>query len=103
MTIRKKIFLLAGILLALFGAVVGTLAIIKKLNSNQLSPIVSYKLPLSKLVSEFDVDTYGYELSILRVLRLESPSPEAIAAAISATRALADELACDRNGCHCTA
>jgi len=57
MTIRKKIFLLAGILLALFGAVVGTLAIIKKLNSNQLSPIVSYKLPLSKLVCECDGDT----------------------------------------------
>ena len=92
MTIRKKIFLLAGILLALFGAVVGTLAIIKKLNSNQLSPIVSYKLPLSKLVSEFDVDTDRYELSILRVLRLESPSPEAMAATISATRTLADEL-----------
>ena len=92
MTIRKKIFLLAGILLALFGAVVGTLAIIKKLNSNQLSHIVAYELPLSKLVSEFDVDTDRYELSILRVLRLESPSPEAIAAAMSATRPLADEL-----------
>jgi adenylate cyclase len=30
MTIRKKIFLLAGILLALFGIVVGVLAVIQK-------------------------------------------------------------------------
>jgi len=35
MTIRKKIFLLAGILLALFGAVVGVLAVVQKLDSDQ--------------------------------------------------------------------
>ena len=33
MTIRKKIFLLAGILLALFGIVVGVLAVIQKLGT----------------------------------------------------------------------
>jgi adenylate cyclase len=36
MTIRKKIFLLAGILLALFGVVVGVLAVIQKLDSDQI-------------------------------------------------------------------
>jgi adenylate cyclase len=40
MTIRKKIFLLANILLALFGVVVGVLALIQKLNNDQIADIV---------------------------------------------------------------
>jgi adenylate cyclase len=76
MTIRKKIFLLAGILLALFGLVVGVLATIQKLDSDQIGNIVNYELPLSRLVAEFDVDTDRYELNILRVLRLDPASPE---------------------------
>ncbi len=36
MTIRKKIFLLAGVLLALFGVVVGVLALVQKLDSDQI-------------------------------------------------------------------
>jgi adenylate cyclase len=39
MTIRKKFFLLAGILLALFGAVVGTLALTQKLDRDALMNI----------------------------------------------------------------
>ena len=35
MTIRKKIFIPAGILLALFGLVVGALAFVQKLNNDQ--------------------------------------------------------------------
>ena len=71
MTIRKKIFILAGILLALFGLVVGALAFVQKLNNDQISNIVAYELPLTRLVSEFDVDTDKYELVILRALREE--------------------------------
>ena len=41
MTIRKKIFLLAGILLALFGIVVGVLAVIQKLDSDQITSVMS--------------------------------------------------------------
>jgi adenylate cyclase len=95
MTIRNKIFLLAGILLALFGVVVGALATIQKLNSDQIGNIVRYELPLSRLIAEFDVDTDRYELSILRVLRLDPVSPEELQAAISAKRALTDELRAD--------
>jgi adenylate cyclase len=47
MTIRKKIFILAGILLALFGLVVGALAFVQKLNNDQISNIVAYELPLT--------------------------------------------------------
>ena len=53
MSIRKKIFLLAGILLALFGAVVGVLATMQRLDGQQINNIVNYELPLSRLVSEF--------------------------------------------------
>jgi adenylate cyclase len=66
MTIRKKIFLLAGILLVLFGAVVGVLAFTQKLDRDQLENISEYELPLSRLIAEFDVDTDRYELQILR-------------------------------------
>jgi adenylate cyclase len=62
MTIRKKIFILAGILLALFGLVVGALAFVQKLNNDQIGNIVAYELPLSRLVAEFDVYTDRYEL-----------------------------------------
>ena len=95
MTIRKKIFLLAGILLALFGVVVGVLATIQKLDSDQIGNIVDYELPLSRLVAEFDVDTDRYELNILRVLRLDPASPEQLQAAVSAKQALTDELRSD--------
>src|SRR5215469_5926850 len=95
MTIRKKIFLLAGILLALFGAVVGVLAIIQKLDSDQIGNIVGYELPLSRIVSQFDVDTDRYELNILRVLRLNPSSPEQVAAAASAKQALTEEMRSD--------
>ncbi|MGA2129188.1 MAG: hypothetical protein ABSG76_23905, partial [Xanthobacteraceae bacterium] len=80
MTIRKKIFLLAGILLALFGVVVGLLAAIQKMNGDQLGNIVTYELPLSRLIAEIDVDTDRYELDILRVLRLDPASPEELQA-----------------------
>src|ERR1700722_4063526 len=51
-TIRKKIFLLAGILLALFGVVVGVLAVIQKLDSDEINNIAEYELPLTRLVAE---------------------------------------------------
>jgi adenylate cyclase len=95
MTIRQKIFLLAGILLALFGVVVGVLGIIQKLDSDQIGNIVGYELPLSRLVAEFDVNTDRYELNVLRVLLLDPASPEQLQAVASAKQALADELRSD--------
>jgi hypothetical protein len=92
MAIRKKIFLLAGILLALFGVVVGTLAMIQKLDSDDISNVVDYDLPLSRLVAEFDVYTDRYELGILRALRPDAVDGGEIQAAISAMRALSNEL-----------
>src|SRR3984893_16304706 len=95
MTIRKKIFLLAGILLALFGAVVGVLTVIQKLDSDQISNLAEYKLPLTRLVAELDVDTDRYELGILRALRLNPLNPDELAAAIAAKKELTDELRAD--------
>jgi adenylate cyclase len=95
MTIRKKIFLLAGILLALFGAVVGVLAVIQKLDSDQISNITEYELPLTRLVAELDVDTDRYELGILRALRLDPLNPAELAAAIAAKKQVGDELRAD--------
>src|SRR6187401_2571686 len=92
MSIRKKIFLLAGILLALFGAVVGVLATMQRLDGQQINNIVNYELPLSRLVSEFDVGTDRYELNIMRVLRLDAASPEELKAAIATKQALNDDL-----------
>ncbi len=95
MTIRKKIFLLAGILLALFGVVVGVLAFAQKMNSDQISNIAEYELPLSRLVAELDVDTDRYELGILRALRLDPLNPPERAAAIAAKKRVGDELRAD--------
>jgi adenylate cyclase len=95
MTIRKKIFLLAGILLALFGVVVGVLAVIQKLNSDEINNIAEYELPLTRLVAEIDVDTDRYELGILRALRLDPLNPPELAAAVSAKQEMTDELRAD--------
>ena len=95
MTIRKKIFILAGILLALFGLVVGALAFVQKLNNDQISNIVAYELPLTRLVSEFDVDTDKYELVILRALHEESPNSLSLKTATLTVQAIAEELQAD--------
>ena len=95
MTIRRKIFLLAGILLALFGAVVGVLTVIQKLDSDQISNIAEYELPLTRLVAELDVDTDRYELGILRALRLDPLNPPELAEAIAAKKQVGDELRAD--------
>jgi adenylate cyclase len=95
MTIRKKIFLLTGILLTLFGVVVGAVALFERLDSDQIGNIVGYELPLSRLVAQFDVDTDRYELTVLRALWLDPATPAELEAANSAKRALTDELRAD--------
>jgi adenylate cyclase len=95
MTIRRKIFLLAGILLALFGAVVGVLAVVQKLDSDEISNIAGYELPLTRLVAELDVDTDRYELGILRALRLDPLNPPELAEALAAKKRGGDELRAD--------
>ena len=92
MTIRKKFFLLAAILLALFGMVVGTLALTQKLDRDQLANISQYEQPLSQLISEFDVYTDRYELEILRMLRSDDLSSHQLEVATVAVKQLADEL-----------
>jgi len=95
MTIRKKIFLLAGTLLALFGMVVGVLAVIQKLDSDQIGNVVGYELPLSRIVAQFDVDTDRYELNILRALRLNPASADQLKAAAASKQELTDEMRSD--------
>jgi adenylate cyclase len=92
MTLRKKFFLLAGIILALFGAVVGTLAFTQKIDRDQLANIYEYELPLSKLVAEFDVYTDRYELNVLRALRSDQLAPGEYEATAAEAKQLADEL-----------
>ena len=48
----------------------------QKLDGQQINNIVNYELPLSRLISEFDVGTDRYELNIMRVLRLDTVSPD---------------------------
>src|SRR5215472_5277769 len=92
MTIRRKIFLLAGVLLALFGVVVGALAVFQRFDSDQISNIVRYELPLSRLLAEFDVDTDRYELHILRLLQRDQLNSAELQAAIAARRDLSSEM-----------
>ena len=92
MTIRKKFFLLAGTLLALFGAVIGILALTQKLDRDQLANISQYEQPLSQLIAEFDVYTDRYELEVLRVLRSGDLSPNDREVAGVAVKRLGDEL-----------
>jgi adenylate cyclase len=92
MSIRKKIFLLAGILLALFGVVVGLLAVFQKLNGDQIANIAEYQLPLSRYVDEIDVDTDTCELIVQRILLLDAATPAEIKAAQTAEHVVTDRL-----------
>ena len=92
MTIRRKIFLLAGILLALFGLVVGALAVFQRFASDQIGNIVRYELPLSRLLAEFDVDTDRYELHLQRLLHRDPLTPAELQAAIAAKRDITSEM-----------
>ena len=74
---------------------VGVLAVIQKLDSDQIGNIVGYELPLSRIVAQFDVDTDRYELNILRVIRLNPASAEQLNAAAIAKQALTDEMRSD--------
>jgi adenylate cyclase len=88
-------FFLAGILLALFGFVVGVLAFVQKLDSDQIGNIAEYELPLTRLIAELDVDTDRYELGILRALRLDPLNPPELATAIAAKKEVGEELRAD--------
>jgi len=95
MSIRKKIFLLAGILLALFGVVVGLLAVFQKLNGDQIANIAEYQLPLSRYIDEIDVDTDTYELIVQRLLLRDAAMPAEIKAAQTAEQTVGDRLRSD--------
>jgi adenylate cyclase len=69
MSIRGKFFALAGILLMLFGIVVGVLAISQASIAHQLENIVAHYQPLRRLLADLDVATDEYELRIERLRR----------------------------------
>jgi adenylate cyclase len=68
MSIRIKVFALAGILLLLFGAVVGLLALLQNATALKLGDIVYHHQPLRRVLADLDVDTDEYELRIARLL-----------------------------------
>ena len=61
MSIRGKFFALAGILLLLFGAVVGLLTLLQDSTAHKLADIVYHQ-------ADLDVDTFEYELRMDRLL-----------------------------------
>ncbi|HEY0522447.1 MAG TPA: adenylate/guanylate cyclase domain-containing protein [Stellaceae bacterium] len=69
MTIRRKIYALAGALLALFGLVVGGLSLLQRRNADHLENIVRYQLQITRLLANLDVATFEYELAVERMRR----------------------------------
>jgi adenylate cyclase len=76
MSIRTKFFALAGILLLLFGAVIGILSLLQSATAHKLDGIVSHYQPLRRVLADLDVDTDEYELRIDRLL-LRGSDPSA--------------------------
>jgi adenylate cyclase len=68
MSIRTKFFALAGILLLLFGVVVGLLTLLQDATAHKLADIVYHHQPLRRTLADLDVDTFEYELRINRLL-----------------------------------
>ncbi len=81
MSIRAKFFALAGILLVLFGAVVGVLSILQRDTAHKLQDIVEHHQPLRRLLADLDVDTDEYELRVERLRRQPNRPADELASA----------------------
>ncbi|HLZ67730.1 MAG TPA: adenylate/guanylate cyclase domain-containing protein [Aliidongia sp.] len=78
MNIRTKFFALAGILLLLFGCVIGVLSLLQEATAQRLEVIVAHHQPLRRVLADLDVDTDKYELLVSRLLvRYPDPGGEA--------------------------
>jgi adenylate cyclase len=73
MKIRFKILAIAYILLLLFGAAVGASALLQQRIREELGGIVDYHVPITALVSDFDVSTDDFELELRRLARGTPP------------------------------
>jgi adenylate cyclase len=80
MSIRTKFFALAGVLLVLFGIVVGVLAWLQHDSADNLADIVDHHIPLTRILATVDVATFEYELQIERLRRRTDWTPEDLAA-----------------------
>jgi len=69
MSIRAKFFALAGVLLLLFGVVVGVLSVMQSDTAYRLQDIVQHYQPLRHLLADLDVATDEYELRVERLRR----------------------------------
>jgi adenylate cyclase len=69
MSIRTKFFALAGIILAMFGIVVGVLWILQDATAHKVEDIVEHHQKLSRLFADIDVGTDEYELQTERLRR----------------------------------
>jgi adenylate cyclase len=102
MSIRTKFFALAGVLLALFGAVVGVLAWLQRDSADNLADIIEYHIPLTRLLADVDVATFEYELEVERLRRRTDWTPEERAAQLRRIDEVAQRIRTDfervRNG-----
>src|SRR5690242_12212868 len=82
MSIRTKFFALAGIILAMFGIVVGALSIFQASTAHKLEDIVEHHQKLQRILADLDVATDEYELRSERLRRRpDRPAAELQAAA----------------------
>jgi adenylate cyclase len=92
MSIRTKFFALAGVLLALFGVVVGVLAVLQHDSADNLEDIVTHHIPITRVIANVDVATSDYELEIERLLRRTDWSAEESAARRQRITQVADDI-----------
>jgi adenylate cyclase len=100
MSIRTKFFALAGILLALFGVVVGVLALLQADTADNLEDIVVFHQPLSRLLSDVDLVTFEYELLVERLRRQPDRPAAELKQAAANIEDIAARLRRDFDGIH---
>ena len=64
MSIRTKFFALAGILLLLFGCVIGVLSLLQAATARRLEIILARHQPMRRVLADLDVDADKYELLV---------------------------------------
>src|SRR5690242_18030870 len=92
MSIRTKVFALAGILLLLFGAVIGVLALLQRNTLDHLGDMATYHRPLTQLLADVDVATFEYELLVERMRRRTDRDEAGLQRAAAEVAAVADRL-----------
>jgi len=91
-SVRLKVILTAVAMLVIFGAAVLVWAFMQWEAEEELTSILEYHAPVSRMIAEVDVLTFEYELLLQRLLRTPARPPTETAVIVARVREIATRI-----------